>query len=91
VREEIERAVQEDAAEAVLLGCAGMADLAARLTAEIGVPVLDGVGCAVKLAEALVALGLRTSKSGGYAYPRTKIYDGELARFAPQAREEQDG
>jgi allantoin racemase len=90
VREEIERAVQEDAAEAVLLGCAGMADLAARLTAEIGVPVLDGVGCAVKLAESLVALGLRTSKSGAYAYPRTKIYDGELARFAPQPQEDQD-
>ena len=83
VRQEIRCALDEDGAEAVLLGCAGMADLARRFSDEMGVPVLDGVVCAVKLAESLVALGLRTSKVGGYADPLAKSYLGELARFAP--------
>ena len=71
---EIERAKTEDRAEAIVLGCAGMADLAARLSAAHGLPVLDGVACAVKLAESLVSLGLRTSKRGGYASPLAKEY-----------------
>lgn len=66
---EIGRAVQEDRAEAIVLGCAGMADLADRLSTEHGLPVLDGVSCAVRLAEAMVGLGLRTSRLGGYAPP----------------------
>lgn len=66
---EIGRAVAEDRAEAIVLGCAGMADLAARLSAEHGLPVLDGVACAVRLAEAMVGLNLRTSRLGGYAPP----------------------
>ena len=81
---EIDRAVAEDAAEAVVLGCAGMADLAAALSAEHGVPVVDGVACAVKLAESLVALGLKTSRRGGYAPPLPKAYAGALAPFAPK-------
>lgn len=68
---EIGRAVAEDRAEAIVLGCAGMADLADRLSAEHGLPVLDGVSCAVRLAEAMVGLGLRTSRLGGYAPPPT--------------------
>ena len=67
---EIGRALAEDRSEAIVLGCAGMADLAGRLSARHGVPVVDGVAAAVKLAEGLVALGLRTAKTGGYAYPR---------------------
>lgn len=66
---EIRSAVDEDRAEAIVLGCAGMADLAGRLSSEHGLPVLDGVSCAVKLAEAMVGLGLRTSRLGGYAPP----------------------
>ncbi|WP_413869238.1 aspartate/glutamate racemase family protein [Albidovulum sp.] len=66
---EIGRAVAEDRAEAIVLGCAGMADLAGRLSAEHGLPVLDGVSCAVRLAEAMVGLNLRTSRLGGYAPP----------------------
>ncbi|MBN8630556.1 MAG: aspartate/glutamate racemase family protein [Rhodobacterales bacterium] len=66
---EIGRAVAEDRAEAIVLGCAGMADLADRLAGEHRLPVLDGVTCAVKLAEAMVGLGLKTSRLGGYAPP----------------------
>ncbi len=72
ISEEIERAKLEDRAEAVVLGCAGMADLAAALTRQHGVVVIDGVSAAVKLAEGLAALGLKTSKSGAYAPPLDK-------------------
>src|SRR6201996_9360862 len=49
---EIELAKREDRAEAIVLGCAGMADLAADLSEQHGLPVIDGVVSAVKLAEA---------------------------------------
>ena len=76
---EIATALRDDRAEAIVLGCAGMADLAASLSAEHGVPVIDGVAAAVKLAEALAALGLRTSRAGGYATPAIKPYAGRFA------------
>jgi allantoin racemase len=69
---EIGRAKLEDRAGAIVLGCAGMADLAASLSLEHGLPVVDGVAAAVKLAEALSVLRLRTSKLDAYASPRTK-------------------
>lgn len=72
IRDEILRAVKEDRCEAVILGCAGMADLTAWLTRETGVPVIDGVAVAVKLVEALVGAGLTTSKLGAYAAPLVK-------------------
>lgn len=66
---EIGRAVAEDRAEAIVLGCAGMADLAESLGQEHGLPVLDGVTCAVGLAESMVRLGIFTSRLGGYSPP----------------------
>jgi allantoin racemase len=83
---EIDRARHEDRAEAVVLGCAGMADLAARLTEQHGFPVIDGVSSAVKLAEACGALGLKTSKTGAYAAPLPKAYLGHFAALAPRTR-----
>jgi allantoin racemase len=85
LRSEISAAIDEDKAEAIVLGCAGMADLARTLQKEFGMPVIDGVGAAVKQAEALVALGLKTSKRGSYASPIAKSYAGALAEFAPAA------
>jgi allantoin racemase len=76
ISSEIAVALREDRAEAIVLGCAGMADLCVDLAREHGVPVIEGVGAAVKLAEALVVLGLRTSKAGGWATPNPKRYDG---------------
>lgn len=70
--EEITRAIREDRCEAVILGCAGMADLTAWLTEETGVPVIDGVAVAVRMVEALVGAGLSTSKVGAYARPLVK-------------------
>jgi allantoin racemase len=79
---EIARAIAEDGCEAIVLGCAGMADLSQSLANEHGLPVIEGVASAVKLCEGLAALGLRTSKRGGYASPLPKAYRGEFARFA---------
>lgn len=83
LRGEIARALEEDRAEAIVLGCAGMADLAGALRRDFGVPVIDGVGAAVKQAEALLELGLSTSKRGAYAPPAQKRFAGALSGFAP--------
>jgi len=69
---EIEIAKREDRAEAIILGCAGMTSLCDRLRDVTGVPVIDGVAAAVKLAEALVGAGYATSKVNTYDYPRVK-------------------
>lgn len=69
---EIEAAKAEDGAEAIVLGCAGMTSLCERLKAATGVPVIDGVAAAVKMAEALVGAGYTTSKANSYDYPRVK-------------------
>ena len=71
-------------AEAIVLGCAGMADLALTLSQRFGVPVIDGVAAAVKQAEALVGLNLTTSRRGSYAFPAAKSYRGMLEPFAPR-------
>ncbi len=85
LRSEISAALKDDRAEAIVLGCAGMADLTAALRQEFGVPVVDGVAAAVKQAESLVAQGLSTAKRGAYATPVSKTYHGDLARFSPPA------
>ncbi|NRP69624.1 hypothetical protein ILFOPFJJ_00496 [Ensifer psoraleae] len=80
---ECERALVEDQSSAIVLGCAGMADLAAYLEDRLQVPVIDGVAAAVKFAEAIVGMGLKTSKRGDLAPPLPKIYRGKLASYAP--------
>jgi len=85
ISREIDLAIHEDHAEAIVLGCAGMADLAAELTREHGLPVIDGVAAAVKLAESLFALGLKTSKRGAYASPLAKRYIGTWQWASPPA------
>lgn len=67
IRAEIAAAIVQDKAEAVVLGCAGMADLMQQLSKEFGIPMIDGISCAVGMAEALVSAGLSTSKAGAYA------------------------
>jgi allantoin racemase len=80
---ECRRALTEDRSDAIVLGCAGMADLAASLQDELGVPVIDGVRAAVTFVESLVRLQLTTSKSGDLAFPRSKAYNGMVQSFAP--------
>ncbi len=83
ITREIERALEEDDAEAIVLGCAGMIDFTRTLTGQFGVPVIEGVGPAVKLVEGLASLQLKTSRRGGYAAPRQKAYSGILERYSP--------
>jgi allantoin racemase len=83
---ECRRAVAEDRSGAIVLGCAGMADLVAAVQRAVGVPVIDGVAAAVVQVEGLVRLGLGTSKHGDLAWPPAKAYAGDLARFAPRPR-----
>jgi len=59
--------VAEDGADLICLGCAGMAGVTEAISAKLGVPAVDGVGAAVALAQALVGLGLTTSKVGALA------------------------
>jgi allantoin racemase len=61
------RALDEDAAEAIILGCAGLADLVDPLSQALGVPVIEGVAAAVSFAEGLVAQGFRNSRPGNLA------------------------
>ncbi|KXJ57909.1 MAG: Asp/Glu/hydantoin racemase [Thalassospira sp. Nap_22] len=84
LKKQAEICLADDYAEAIVLGCAGMTDIADRLTEELGVPVIDGVSAAVKMIEAMAFLGLRTSKAGAYAKPPLKAYHGMFADFAPQ-------
>jgi allantoin racemase len=81
ITEECRRAVAEDGADAIVLGCAGMAELCKHISGEIGVPVVDGVAAAARTVESLVALGLTTGDRGEFARPPAKPYTGLLADF----------
>ena len=56
-----------DQAEAVVLGCAGLADLVDPLSDRLGMPVIDGVAAGVGIAAGLVAMGLNTSRANTFA------------------------
>ena len=78
-------ALARDRSEAIVLGCGGMAALCATLQGRLGVPVIDGVTAAVKFAEALVGLGLKTAKTGDYAPPLPKRWVGSAAGLGSEA------
>jgi allantoin racemase len=61
-------------AEAVVLGGAALAGMASRLPAPV--PLLDGMACAVKLAEALAGLNLPRPSAGSLAAPRGRASSG---------------
>lgn len=60
------QAIEKDMAEVIVLGCAGMAGLDKRLEEKLGVPVLDGVTCALIIATGLVKYNVSTSKIRRY-------------------------
>ncbi len=67
------RAINEDGADVIILGCTREYGLAERLQLELGVPVIDPVIAAFKSAEHLVEMAKRygwgTSKLRGYRSP----------------------
>lgn len=77
--EQARRAIEDDGAEVICLGCAGMAGLQTAIARDLQVPAVDGVSAAVKLAEGLVSLGLTTSKINSYAAPHPKLVAGWAA------------
>ncbi|MFB6720850.1 aspartate/glutamate racemase family protein [Kribbella sp. NPDC056345] len=62
-------ALAGDGSDAIVLGCAGMADLCHDLSAALGVSVVDGVTAATLAAESLVRLQLSTGKLNEFAAP----------------------
>jgi len=73
IRRETRAALEEDGADAIVLGCAGMATLAAQLSEAFDCPVIEGISAGLALSAAMAGAGLRTSKRGGYAAPRQKV------------------
>jgi len=71
--EEAKKAVEEDGAEAVVLGCTGESGFMKELILKLGVPVLDPVVTSWKFAEMMADLyrkvGLTHSKLFGYEPP----------------------
>jgi allantoin racemase len=66
------RAVEEDGAEVIILGCGGMAGYAPEIEEKLNVKVIDPTSVALKLAEAMADLGLVHSKAGLYSTPPKK-------------------
>ena len=81
IEDEIQRSITNDKAEAIVLGCAGMADFAEKLEKKFSIPVIEGVSSSIILAEGLVKMKKTTSKLGGYSYPRPKSYAGIFKPF----------
>jgi allantoin racemase len=79
-REAGRRAIEEDGAEVIILGCTASSGFYAELQAELGVPVIDSAIAAVKHAEYLIEVrdrfGWATSKIGRYESPPRSELDG---------------
>jgi allantoin racemase len=69
-------AVEERGADALILACGGMADVARVVQEAVGVPVCDGVGFGSVLAYGLWHTGIVTSKTGRFAAPEPIPYTG---------------
>lgn len=76
-------AILEDKAEALCLGCAGMSGLDVELEQRLGIPVIDAVAAAVKMAESLVSLRKQTSKALTYKFPDAKRIKGFPEHMQP--------
>lgn len=64
---------EKDHAEAIVLGCAGMSQYREKIEQAAGIPVIDGTVAAIKLCEAMVDMGLGTSKVLTFNWPRPEM------------------
>lgn len=69
-----QRMLEEDGAEVIIMGCAAMAGYSDDLERELQVPVLDPLKVTLKVAEALVDMGVTHSRVGLYAPPTPKEF-----------------
>ena len=60
------KAIEENGAEVLIFTGAVFAGMHRELSEKLGVPVLEGIACAVKLAEVLIDLQLHTTRVGQY-------------------------
>lgn len=67
---EAKKAVENDGAHVIILGCTGMTGMAQWLRQKLNLPVIDGLEAAIKLAEVLVDMGLSHSK---LTYPKPPV------------------
>lgn len=67
--EAAKKAVEQDKADVIILGCGVMAEFSEAVEEAVGVPVVNPLGAGLKVAEALVSLGLKNSKKYCYRYP----------------------
>lgn len=70
----VRKALEEDGAEAIVLGSASMSGRASLLSAEFDCPVVDGVAAAVGMADFLTRIRLNTSKLCAYRQPFEKPF-----------------
>jgi len=64
------KAIEQDGADVLILGCTGMIGVADTLQEKLGVPVVDPTLAALKIAETLVSMNLTHSS---LAYPFTSV------------------
>jgi allantoin racemase len=69
-------AAEEDGAEVIILGCAGMVGYAGEAAAELGLVVIDPSSVALKICEGMIEAGLKHSKRAFYSPPPEKAYRG---------------
>jgi allantoin racemase len=74
VLEVAKKAVEEDGAEVIVLGCAGMAGYASEIEKRLNIKVIDPAAVALKVAEAMADLGLVHSKAGLFSAPAEKTF-----------------
>lgn len=72
------KAIEEDHADVLILGCAGMVGLDTELEEALGVPVIDPVKGGVTMIKALLETNKHTSKSSAFMYPEKKERKGKL-------------
>jgi Asp/Glu/hydantoin racemase len=65
-------AIEQDGAEVIILGGGAVAGLSRQLVDRINAPLLDGVTCAVRMAEALHGIGASKARAGSYRAPAAK-------------------
>lgn len=75
-------ALRKDGAEVICLGCAGMSGFDKELQNKLGIPVLDGFVCAIKLLEIFHQYGVTHSKINTYSQPLYKELTNLQSKFS---------
>ena len=74
LKKEIKKAIYQDGAEVIVLGCTGMSPVARALNQEFEkVPIIDPAVAAIKLAESLVQMGIMHSKLSFETPPKKRL------------------